>query len=52
MISMKYMLREEINFGKFFTNIYEEGHFGVDELKLSRYCNMVNMHELPEYSKD
>lgn len=25
MISMRFMLEDEVNFGKFFTNIYEEG---------------------------
>lgn len=38
MISMKFMLENNINFGKFFSNIYEEGRFVVDELKLDRYC--------------
>lgn len=52
MISMKFMIQDEINFGKFFQNIYEEGSFGVEELEQNRYCNMVEMNELPEYSKD
>lgn len=52
MTSMKFMLQDDVNFGKFFQNIYEEGSFGVEELKRNRYCNMIEMNELPEYSKD
>lgn len=52
MISMRFMLREQVNFGKFFQNIFEEGQFSVEEIKKNRYANLVEMNELPEYSKD
>lgn len=52
MISMNLMLDDGVIFGKFFHNIYEEGRFSTDELLKNRYCNLVEMNQLPEYAKD
>ena len=49
---MNLMLDDEVIFGKFFHNIYEEGRFSTEELKKNRYCNLVEMNQLPEYAKD
>lgn len=52
MTSMKYLLEHEIDFGRFFENIYENGQFAEGEDLKNRYCNMVEMNDLPEFSKD
>ena len=51
MISMKFMFEEQIDFGKFFHNNYEDRRF-LTNVRNNRFCNLVEMHELPEYSHD
>ena len=53
MTSMSFLLENQIEFGKFFENIYENGQFVEAESESKgRYASLVEMNELPEFSLD
>ena len=52
MTSMNLLLHEQVEFGKFFENNYENKQFAANEELKNRYSNLCDMAELPEFSED